>query len=76
MRRGGQGLLDSQDPPGVGPGGFLGSIDMKKRERKLQLNRETLKKIATEEMAKVEGGLLRNDAFNCTGCDSGCGIID
>lgn len=49
---------------------------MKKRERKLQLNRETLKKIATEEMAKVEGGLMNGAGFNCTGCDSGCGIID
>ncbi|HEX2643837.1 MAG TPA: class I lanthipeptide [Thermoanaerobaculia bacterium] len=49
---------------------------MKKRDRKLQLNRETLKKLATEEIAKVEGGLLMNDAFKCSGCDSGCGIID
>jgi hypothetical protein len=57
-------------------GGFIGSVYMKKRDRKLQLNRETLKKLATEELAKVEGGLLNGNAFNCTGCDSGCGIID
>ena len=52
---------------------------MKKRiqkQAKLQLNRETLKKLADEEMAKVEGGFLYGNAFNCTGCDSGCGIID
>jgi hypothetical protein len=50
---------------------------MKKRiqkQAKLQLNRETLKKLADEQMAKADGGLMMNDAMKCTGCPSGCGI--
>lgn len=52
---------------------------MKKRVRKnvkLQLNRDTVKKLNGEDMAKVEGGLINGNAFNCTGCDSGCGIFE
>lgn len=53
---------------------------MKKNDRKvktLQLNRETLIRLGSEELTKAQGGILYGqDGFNCTGCDSGCGIID
>lgn len=50
---------------------------MKKKDRgmkKLRLHRETLAVLRSVELMKVEGGLLQQDDFKCTGCDSGCGI--
>lgn len=47
---------------------------MKKNERKvksLKLNRETLIRLGSEEMTKALGAA----GFDCTGCDSGCGIF-
>jgi hypothetical protein len=49
---------------------------MKKRETKIQLHRETLRKLETPALEKVQGGLMNGAGFACTGCDSGCGIID
>jgi hypothetical protein len=46
---------------------------MKKNDRKvksLKLNRETLIRLGSEEMTKAQGA-----GFDCTGCDSGCGIF-
>lgn len=47
---------------------------MKKNDRKvkgLKLNRETLARLGSEEMSKVQGA----GPGDCTGCDSGCGIF-
>jgi hypothetical protein len=41
---------------------------MKKREKKLQLNRETVRKLNPEELAKAEGGV----EVLCTGSNSAC----
>ena len=41
---------------------------MKKREKKLKLNRETVRNLTPEELAKVEGGV--EDL--CTGSNSPC----
>jgi hypothetical protein len=43
----------------------------KKTERKkaLQINRETIVRLESEDLTQVDGG-----AINCTGCPSGCGI--
>jgi hypothetical protein len=52
---------------------------MKKNERKikpLQLNRETLVRLGSQELTKAQGGFLYQDAMKCSGCDSGCGIFD
>jgi hypothetical protein len=51
---------------------------MKKNDRKmktLKLNRETLVRLDAENLSKAQGGLLRQNAIECTGCDSGCGIF-
>lgn len=48
---------------------------MKKQDRKvktLTLSRETLVRLNSDEMTRVQGGAA---AGPCTGCDSGCGII-
>ena len=50
-----------------------------KKERKIksmQLSRETLVRLAGEELTKAQGGMLQGDAFKCTGCPSGCGIFE
>jgi hypothetical protein len=53
---------------------------MKKNNRKvkkLQLNRETLGLLRSEELEKADGGLLQQAAVGeCTGCPSGCGIFE
>jgi hypothetical protein len=47
-----------------------------KKLQTLKLNRETVRLLVEAETLHVRAGLYRGDAFNCTGCDSGCGIID
>lgn len=52
----------------------------KKNDRKaktLQLNRETLVRLGSEELTKAEGGFYyaQQDVMKCTGCPSGCGIV-
>ena len=47
----------------------------KKTERKvknLKLNRETIARLGSKELIEAKGGAIDN----CTGCMSGCGIID
>ena len=45
---------------------------MKKQVKSLTLSRETLVRLASDEMTRVQGGAAVGP---CTGCDSGCGII-
>ena len=48
---------------------------MKKQTRQvkiLTLSRETLVRLDSREMTRVQGGAA---AGPCTGCDSGCGIL-
>jgi len=50
---------------------------MKKSDRKpknLKLHRETLVRLDAKNLSKAQGGLLYQDDYKCTGCDSGCGI--
>lgn len=49
---------------------------MKKPSQPLKLNRESVRLLTEAESLRAQGGLNRMDAFKCTGCDSGCGIID
>jgi hypothetical protein len=52
---------------------------MKKNDRKvkkLQLNRETLGLLRSEELEKADGGLMQAAVGECTGCPSGCGIFE
>ena len=49
---------------------------MKKNDRKvksLKLNRETIVRLGNEDLGKAQGGAAAG--WECTGCDSGCGIV-
>ena len=55
---------------------YWGDAVIKKNDRKvkgLKLNRETIARLGSEELTKAQGGF--GGGWECTGCDSGCGIF-
>jgi hypothetical protein len=60
----------------IDPTPFWRISAMKKNDRKLKslkLNRETIVRLGSEKLAEAKGGTGEE---KCTGCPSGCGIID